>query len=194
VSDTVRFATPVDRSALLSLWDQAFPGERESAASFLDRALDRVPCLLVLKGNTIVGMVFGFELVWRGETYRYLYALAVAADCRGQGLGTLLIHAFEDEARKNKCVGCLAAVMPDGPWDFYRKLGYTPLLRRRCRRAQDALAESVTYPAVFHEIALAFGESSDAYRPDPNGDPYGVLKRFDGTLPSETPFLSLTLE
>lgn len=194
MSATIRFATSGDRSTLLSLWDQTFPGERESAATFLDRALGRVPCLLASKDNAVVGMVFGFDVVWRGETYRYLYALAVATACREQGLGAALMAAVETEARTAGCAGTLGVVMPDGPWGFYRRLGYSAALRRRSRRPGDVPAESVRYPTAFLEIACAFGESSDAYRPDPNGTPYGIIKRFDGALPHELPFLSLTLE
>lgn len=188
-----------DLPGLLALWNEAFPDDGAAAKIFLRISANRdLFSLVAEREGQIVGMAFGFDLVWRRERFRYLYALAVAKCCRGRHLGAALMQEYEAQARAAGCVGVLAVVTPEGPWGFYRALGYSAQLRRRPRRADEPVlpVPDLVYPDIFLEVARAFGESPEnqPFVPDADGSPYGVVKRFAGTRPTDTPFLPLTLE
>ena len=71
-------------------------------AEFLSRP--ETTLVVVPKGEDVAGWVYGHELVHPdGERTMLLYALDVAEDARGHGLGTALVHAFVEDAERRGC-------------------------------------------------------------------------------------------
>jgi len=66
--------------------------------------------------------------LWGTSTAGWLYVdlLVVPEGFRGQGLGTALLRAAEDIARKRGCVGVFLSTGSFQAPEFYPKLGFTP--------------------------------------------------------------------
>lgn len=113
-------ASPRDVPALRALWQEAFSDTDEFLDTFF--ALP-YRCLAAKDGGTVVGAVYWFDCVCRGEPVAYLYAVATRKTRRGEGIGTRLLtqlHALLAETHK------VAILVPgeERLRAFYEKLGY----------------------------------------------------------------------
>lgn len=139
----LRTATLEDTDALISLEEQCFEEDRISRRQFrhlLKRANAAV--LVEERDGRIVGDVV--VLFSRATSVARLYSLAVAAQARGQGLATALIHAAEQAA-----------------WSKHR--AYIRLEVRKDNRAAIALYEHLGYRR-FGEWVDYYDDHADAWR------------------------------
>ncbi len=122
----IRTATLDDLDALLALEQQGFEEDRISRRQFrhlLTRANATVLVKLdeaqALVGNTVV-------LFSRATSVARLYSLAVAAQARGQGVATALVHAAEQAAWARRRAYIRLEVRKDNAraMALYERLGY----------------------------------------------------------------------
>lgn len=116
-----------DYDAVLALWRSAGPGIHVGASDTREeiaRKLARDPDLFLVAevDGRIVGTVLGGFDGRRGLVYH----LAVAMDCRRQGLGQALMVELETRLRDRGCRKVYLLVTPDNVrvTDFYRRLGW----------------------------------------------------------------------
>jgi ribosomal protein S18 acetylase RimI-like enzyme len=121
------FSFERDYAAAIALWEASGPGvhvSRSDAPAELRKKLERDPDLFLVAelAGQLVGTVLGGFDGRRGMVYH----LAVAAGCRGQGLGAALMAELESRLRAKGCVKCYLLVDPgtDGVVDFYQRLGW----------------------------------------------------------------------
>jgi GNAT superfamily N-acetyltransferase len=71
--------------------------------------------------NEVIGGLYGRIL------YRWLFIelLVVPEQCRGEGMGSRLMHMAEDHARKNDCIGIWLDTFSFQTPEFYRKHGFS---------------------------------------------------------------------
>lgn len=116
-----------DYEAVLTLWRAAAPGVTigpSDTREELTRKLARDPDLFLVmedRGDIVASVIGGFD-GRRGMVYH----LAVAADQRGQDVGTALMTELEARLRAKGCRKYYLLVKPEnlGVLAFYRKLGW----------------------------------------------------------------------
>lgn len=128
----LRRAVPPDLDQLVMLEHGCFAGDRLSRRSFRH---------LLSRGNAVMlvdeqdGRLRGYALVLYHRAHRLarLYSLAVAPDCRRQGIARRLLAAVEQAARAQERVKLRLEVRQDNlvSLAFYRQRGYRPFGRRR---------------------------------------------------------------
>jgi len=130
----IRPATPDERSPIESVVAAAFAEEPGGRVSRLLRTLDATGAtrasLVAVDGERIVGHV-QLSRSWLDARpalveVLVLSPLSVVPDRQGEGIGTALIRAALDEARRRGA----SAVFLEGSWDYYGRRGFqaaTPL-------------------------------------------------------------------
>ncbi|AVT39221.1 GNAT family N-acetyltransferase [Plantactinospora sp. BB1] len=125
---TLRTADAADVPAVLDLWRRAAEDAHRpvDTAAAVHRLVARDPDALILavRGPALVGsVVAGFD-GWRCHLYR----LAVVPECRGQGVGRLLVEAAEERFRQLGTGRVDAMVLDDNALAHraWRALGYQP--------------------------------------------------------------------
>ncbi len=121
------FDLPRDHDSVIALWRAAAPGVKVGSSDTreaLAKKLARDPDLFLVmehEGQLIGSVIGGFD-GRRGMVYH----LAVAAEWRGQDLGTALMLELETRLKAKGCRKYHLLVRPDnlGVLAFYRKLGW----------------------------------------------------------------------
>ena len=84
--------------------------------------------LLAVDGERVVGVAVCFEgfSTFAGQPLLNIHDLAVTTDCRGQGVGTLLLEAVSDRARELGCCRVTLEVDTDNPGakKLYERSGF----------------------------------------------------------------------
>jgi len=82
---------------------------------------------LAIEGDTVVGVAIcfvGFS-TFRAKPLINIHDLAVHRDCRGRGIGELLLQAVEAEAKKLDCYGLTLEVKADNrARSLYERFGF----------------------------------------------------------------------
>jgi GNAT superfamily N-acetyltransferase len=116
-------------------------------------ALPHVAALVAAVGGRVVGYaeLHARPSVLNGVREGWLAALAVRPECRGHGIGTVLIGAIEDEARR---LGCESIVLESSEFrtkahQFYLTLGFEQVrpARRFYRPVADGRPSSASQSA-----------------------------------------------
>lgn len=85
---------------------------------------------LIMDDDQTVGFVMAnWDLDNKVEAFRAgIWRLNVAHDARGRGVGTFAVEQVVEEARRRGVprITVMWELGPEGPEDFYRKLGFTP--------------------------------------------------------------------
>ena len=121
------FRFPQDYEAVYKLWANAGDGihlRRSDTPEEIAKKVTRDPDLFLLaeRAGELVGAVIGGFDGRRG----LLYHLAVRADCRGQGIGALLMEEVESRLRQKGCLKVYLLVARNNPEviPFYEKRGW----------------------------------------------------------------------
>jgi putative acetyltransferase len=122
-----QFAYPEDYPAVIALWEIAGPGMRVGRSDKPEeivKKLQRDPELFLVAeaANGIVGSVLGGFDGRRGM----MYHLAVAADYRRYGIGTLLMEELEKRLRLKGCLRYYLMVLKENQEaiSFYEARGW----------------------------------------------------------------------
>ncbi len=157
---------PGDVPALSLLWRDVFGDPLGFTAEFYALLPDMGSAVVAERDGRLVGaahVVNGMELVGRQKkppVVGYLYAVMVAEDCRGHGIGQALTREAEALARRRESalVCTLPASAPLYGW-YHRVLGFECLLHRQrreigCAPRQDVMELSATEYLLWRETLL----------------------------------------
>ena len=160
--------------SLRRLWREAF-GDTET---FLDDffalaySSDRARC--AVENGEAVGALYWFDAEVEGQRLAYLYAIATAADRRGQGICRRLM---EDTHTHLSALGYAGAILvPSEPslFDFYARFGYAP-----CAPMHVMTCEAASEAVTLHRVsAEEYGALRDAHLPRGGVRQEGVSLRF----------------
>lgn len=96
----IREARPTDIDALVKLEAECFASDRLSRRSLASLARSPSACLLVAAGCSGEPVGYAVLLTRRGSQRARLYSIAVADAAGGQGVGSRLLTAAEEAARR----------------------------------------------------------------------------------------------
>ncbi|MEO3924087.1 GNAT family N-acetyltransferase [Micromonosporaceae bacterium B7E4] len=125
---TLRTAEAADAPEVLDLWRRAAEDTHRPADTALavEALVVRDPEALILavRDGVLVGSVIAGWDGWRCHLYR----LAMAPECRGKGVGRLLVEAAEERFRQLGSIRVDAMVLDDNTLAHHawRGLGYQP--------------------------------------------------------------------
>ncbi len=129
------------------LWKAVFGDDEAFISLFFEKAYNPDRCLCALDGSKVKGMVHWLPCTVQGKRYAYLYALAVAPECRCQGVARKLLNAAHHLLELEDWAGVI--LMPQQPdlEEMYQKFGYTPACTYN-----EGIASMGTDSAVMHRI------------------------------------------
>ena len=165
----IRKPAKEDLPALSALWQEAFGDTPEDVENFYSTAFSFDRCLMAEEQKP-VGGIYWIDARISGQKVAYLYAFAVAEECRGQGIGkTLLEKALETL----KGEGCAAAILVPGEETlcaYYEKAGFVTFEKAR---APETCAPGMTVQKVTSDVyfaqrqklapAIGWGEEAFSY-------------------------------
>lgn len=147
----IRKPTKEDLPGLSALWQEAFGDTPEDVENFYSTAFSFDRCLMAEEQKP-VGGIYWIDARISGQKVAYLYAFAVAEECRGQGIGkTLLAKALETL----KGEGYAAAILVPGEEDlcaYYEKAGFVTFEKAR---TQETCAPGMTVQKVTPDVYFA---------------------------------------
>ena len=121
------FCFPADYEAVFHLWQSVEKGVRVGRSDIpaeIEKKLTRDPDLFLVaeSDGSIIGSVIGGFDGRRG----LIYHLAVAAEFRGQGVGSRLMDEVESRLRAKGCLKCYLLVTNDNPEaeNYYQHRGW----------------------------------------------------------------------
>jgi putative acetyltransferase len=162
----IRAELPGDHGAVFEVVRRAFEGEGEAElVAALRLVADPQISLVALREERVVGHVFFSPVTIEGERVRTtalgLAPLAVAPECQRQGIGSALVRAGLEAARR---AGHGVVVVLGHP-GFYPRFGFRPAGARGLRY------EAPGHDEAFLVVELTAGALGDAagvvrYRPE----------------------------
>jgi len=121
------FRFPADYEQVYQLWGSIEKGvhvSRSDSPAEIEKKIARDPDLFLVaeSDGVIVGSVMGGYDGRRG----LIYHLAVAASCRGNGIGSRLMDEVESRLRAKGCLKCYLLVTTDNhkAMHYYEKRGW----------------------------------------------------------------------
>ncbi len=124
------FRYPEDYAPAVELWQNAGPGihvRRSDEPAEIQKKLQRDPDLFLVAeaSGKLIGTVIGGFDGRRG----LIYHLAVQADFRKSGVGSLLMDEVERRLKAKGCIKCYLMVTEDnlGAIHFYEQRGWEPM-------------------------------------------------------------------
>lgn len=147
----IRKPSKEDLPALLALWQEAFGDTPEDVENFYSTAFSFDRCLMAEEQKP-VGGIYWIDAQISGQKVAYLYAFAVAEECRGQGIGKALL---EKTLESLKGEGYGAAVLVPGEETlcaYYEKAGFVTFEKAR---AQETCAPGMTVQKVTPDVYFA---------------------------------------
>ena len=142
---TAEYPKALHVAGLRALWKEAFGDTDVFLDGFFDHGFSPHRCRCVTEGEKVLSALYWFGLSYRGQKLAYLYAVATAKDCRGQGLFARLLEDVKEVLRSQGYDGILLMPSGEGLARMYEKFGF-------------AACGTVSY----HEVAAA--QNRIAYR------------------------------
>lgn len=113
-----------DTPALRQLWIEAFGDPPEAVAAFFRTGFSPERSLCIWEGETPQAMLYWFDCLWQQKKIAYIYAVAVAGVCRGQGLSRALMEETHRLLESEGYAGGILVPADEGLFRLYEKLGY----------------------------------------------------------------------
>lgn len=126
---TISSPLPSQTEALRALWKEAFGDGDAFLDLFFQQAFSSCRCLCAMEGEAVSGMVHWLDCTMAGETYAYLYAVAVRQDRRGRGICSRLLTAARERLALDGYAGALLYPQDGGLREMYRRAGYADATR-----------------------------------------------------------------
>lgn len=109
---------------LRNLWKEAFGDTDAFLDLFWNLAYDPNRCCCISAQGRVVAALYWLDVSCGAQKYAYLYAVATAKDCRGQGLCRLLMADTAEILKSDGYQGTLLVPQDEGLRLMYRKMGY----------------------------------------------------------------------
>lgn len=124
----IRRTEPEDAGKLMLLWQSVFDDPTEDMFPFFRTVFPVCDGYCAEEDGAVTGMVFAVpcEIAAGKRRFvcRYLYALGVAEDRRGQGIGKALLSAVKDDCLRNGADALLVLPSEESLFDYYAAEGY----------------------------------------------------------------------
>lgn len=134
---------------LRKLWKEAFGDSDVFLDAFFAYGFSSRRCRCITKGDTVVSVLYWFEVTYRHQRFAYLYAVATAADYRGQGLFSALLADTMQVLTAEGFDGILLVPETEKLARMYEKFGFT------CCTTVDSLDISADKtPADMEEVGV----------------------------------------
>lgn len=127
-----------DIGGLRTLWKEAFGDTDAFLDTFFKTAFDPQRCRCVILGGRVVASLYWFDCTFDNNRIAYLYAIATAEDCRGQGLCHQLMDTVHAVLRRQGYAGAMLVPGSESLFEFYRRMGYevcSKIGEYRCKAA-----------------------------------------------------------
>ena len=121
---TIDRPLPEQLPQLRGLWKEAFGDTDAFLDIFFHRAFSRNRCRCVTLNGQVVAALYWFDCGWNGKKLAYLYAVATAKDCQGQGLCRQLMDNTHRHLTEEGYDGCILAPQSQELFSMYGKFGY----------------------------------------------------------------------
>ena len=108
------------------LYISAFSDDEEFTSLLFKNAFDSC-CHYILDNETVVSMLFAFDVYINGVKGKYIYGVATDERFRNKGFMRRLFTKTEESLKGEYLFLCLRP-MNDGLFDFYKKLGFEDIL------------------------------------------------------------------
>ncbi len=160
--------------SLRCLWREAFGDTDAFLDAFFNEAYspDRARC--AVEDGEIVGALYWFDASVEGQSFAYLYAIATAADRRGQGICRRLMEDTHAHLASLGYEGALLVPSQASLFDFYARFGYVP-----CAPMQALTCHAAEQGIPLHRVnAEEYGARRAALLPRGGVRQEGVSLRF----------------
>ena len=115
---------PIDVPALRRLWQDAFGDGEEFLDIFFSCGFSAERTRCVYDGDEVVAALYWFDCAYEGQRMAYLYAIATAAERRGQGLCRALMDDTHAHLASEGYAASLLVPAEPSLFDFYARMGY----------------------------------------------------------------------
>ena len=109
---------------LRALWKEAFGDTDAFLDIFFHRAYARSRSRCLTQDGQVVAALYWFDCSWNGKRLAYLYAVATAKSCQGQGLCRRLMANTHQHLASLGYDGCILMPQTDPLFTMYGKFGY----------------------------------------------------------------------
>lgn len=109
---------------LRSLWKEAFDDTDAFLDLFWNLAYDPNRCCCIRAQGSVVAALYWLDVSCNGHKFAYLYAVATARACRGQGLCRLLMADTAEILKAEGYHGALLVPQDEGLRAMYGRMGY----------------------------------------------------------------------
>lgn len=111
-------------SGLRSLWKEAFGDTDAFLDLFFGLAYDPDRCLCIAVQGRPAAALYWLDMDCAGQKFAYIYAVATARDCRGQGFCRQLMADAAEVLKENGYHGALLVPQDEGLRTMYARMGY----------------------------------------------------------------------
>ena len=149
--------TPALIPQLRDLWKEAFGDTDAFLDLFFGIAYDPARCLCLRSQDRVTAALYWLDVFADDQKFAYIYAVATAADCRGQGLCRQLMRETAALLTAKGYHGALLVPQDEGLRTMYGRMGY-----RNCAPMEEFFCAAGDIPLSVREITA---EEYAALRP-----------------------------
>ena len=120
----IDYPNPSQIGLLQSLWLEAFGDEDGFAEHFFTYGFSPDRCRCVTADDRVVAALYWFDCQFQGRPLAYLYGIATAKACRGQGLCRALLENTHAHLKYLGYAGEILVPAGGNLFRMYEKLGY----------------------------------------------------------------------
>lgn len=111
---------------LRKLWKEAFGDTDAFLDGFFSYGFSPRRCRCITEKEQVVSALYWFEATYKNQRFAYLYAVATAAACRGQGLFSALLEDTKQVLTREGFDGILLVPETEALGRMYGKMGFSP--------------------------------------------------------------------
>ena len=155
---------------LRALWKEAFGDTDAFLDLFFDLAYDPGRCCCIAVQGRITAALYWLDMFQGAQKFAYIYAVATAKDCRGQGLCRQLMADTAQVLKQQGYCGALLVPQDEGLRVMYGRMGYrdaAPIDEFFCAAGDAIPVKEITdkayaslRPALLPEGSLELGSSA----------------------------------
>ena len=109
---------------LRALWQEAFGDTDAFLDIFFHRAYARSRSRCITQDGRVIAALYWFDCAWEDKKLAYLYAVATAKSCRGQGLCRKLMESTHSHLAACGYDGAVLVPQEEALFTMYQKFGY----------------------------------------------------------------------